>query len=61
MSRAHAFTQNNCLFISASILPKVVWALAGCFPTSYCLCNIFVSAGFVAAFEDMVTVRVMLS
>ena len=29
VSRAHAYTKNNCLFISASILPR---AIAGYFP-----------------------------
>ena len=42
--RAHAYTTNNCLFISA-----ISWV----FPTSYCQCNIFVSAESVAAFEDI--------
>ena len=53
MSRAHAYTRNNCLSITTSILPVYFVGITWVFPTSYCQCNIFVSAGFVAAFEDI--------
>ena len=49
MCKSHAYTKNNCLFISTSILPGSLWALPGCFPQA--IVN-FVSAGSVTAFED---------
>ena len=41
MSRAHAYTKNNCLFISISILPTYFVGIS------------WVFAGSVAAFKDI--------
>ena len=41
-----------CLLVPV-FYPGSLWALAGCFPQAIVKCNVFVSAGSVAAFEDI--------
>ena len=53
MSRAHTYTKIIVCLLVSVFYPGSLWALAGRVSHKLCQCNIFVSAGSVAAFEDI--------